>query len=166
MSRSTPAVRRQKQLQSRRNKAAGLFEQGLSQSEIARRLGVTPASVCRWHQAWRGEGIQGLEVAKHLGRPRRLSAEQVEELESALLEGPGAHGFRTELWTLPRVGELIRRKFGVRYCKSNVWNVMRRLGWSLQRPTTRASERDEDAIATWKKEHWPKLKKGAAGRKR
>lgn len=166
MSKSTPAARRQRELQKRRDHAARLFAKGMSQAEVARRVGVTPASVCRWHQAWMREGVEGLRVAEHLGRPTRLDASQLEELEEALLEGPGAQGFATELWTLPRVAELIKHRFGVRYHEGHVWRIMRKLGWSLQRPTTRARERDEEAITTWKKKRWPELKKGARGRKR
>lgn len=166
MRHSTPAARRTRELQKRRNQAARLFEQGKSQSEVARRLGVTPASAHRWFHAWEREGVEGLKIAPHLGRPSRLDAGQLQELEEALLEGPSAHGFATELWTLPRVAELIKREFGVQYHEGHVWRVMRKLGWSLQRPTTRARERDEGAIEAWKKTHWPKLKKGAPGRKR
>ena len=57
--------------------------------------------------------------------------------------------------------QLVERLFGVHYHPGHVWRVMRRLGWSLQRPTTRARERDEEAIASWRKSEWPKLKKGA-----
>jgi len=41
-----------------------------------------------------------------------------------------------------------------------VWKILRRLGWSCQRPAARALERDEKAIQRWKKERWPELKKG------
>ncbi len=164
MSKSTPAARHQRYLQARRDRAVRLFEQGKTQAEVVRRLGISATSVSRWYQVWGKHGAEGLRAAKHFGRPSRLDASELAGLEAALLEGPGAHGFATELWTLPRVAELIKREFGVRYHQGHVWRVMRKLGWSLQRPTTRARERDEDAIAHWKKKHWPKLKKGAQGR--
>lgn len=53
-----------------------------------------------------------------------------------------------------------KRSFGVTYHPGHVWKVMRRLGWSLQRPTTRARERDEPAIARWSREDWPRLERG------
>jgi hypothetical protein len=45
---------------------------------------------------------------------------------------PGAlqAGYRTDLWTLPRVTELIHQKFGVRYHPAHVWKVLTALGWS------------------------------------
>jgi transposase len=113
----------------------------------------------RWAEAWEEQGLEGLRAAGRAGRKPRLSSEQLREVEQALLEGPLASGYATELWTLPRVAELIQRIAGVRYHPGHVWRVMHQLGWSLQRPTTRAKERDEEAIQRWVKTTWPALKK-------
>jgi hypothetical protein len=80
-------------------------------------------------------------------------------VDRALHEGPNAHGYATDLWTLPRIRDVIERVSGVRYHEGHVWRVMRQLGWSLQKPTTRARERDEEAIRRWVRERWPQLKK-------
>ena len=72
---------------------------------------------------------------------------------------PGAHGYATELWTLARVAEVIERITGVRYHPGHVWRLLRELGWSVQRPARRAAERDEEAIARWIKQDWPRVKK-------
>ena len=105
-------------------------------------------------------------MAGRFGRPPWLTDAQKERLQGALLEGADAHGFGTDLWTLPRITELIERLFDVRYHPGHVWWVLRDLGWSVQRPTTRAKERDEAAIARWVRREWPRLKKGAAGARR
>jgi len=76
---------------------------------------------------------------------------------------PRAHGWSTELWTLERIGLLLQRQFGVSYHPGHVWRILRSLGWSLQRPATRARERDEKAIEGWKKQAWPRLKKTPEG---
>ena len=84
-----------------------------------------------------------------------------------MLKGPAANGFATELWTLPRVAEVIERVSGVRYHPGQVWRILRQqLGWTRQRPARRAVERDDAAIAQWVKQRWPNLKKahGAGGR--
>ena len=70
-----------------------------------------------------------------------------------------ANGFATELWTLPRVAELIEEMFGRRYSDSQVWRILTAMKWSCQRPTGRASQRDEAAITQWKDKRWPALKK-------
>jgi transposase len=77
-------------------------------------------------------------------------------------QGARAHGFRNELWTLARIATVIDRPFGITYCPSGVWYLLRRLGWRPQKPARRARERDEEAIATWPKAAWPALKKSPA----
>ena len=47
-------------------------EQGLSMREVARRFGVSPATVCRWHGRWRrASGGQRCSLACLLDRPSR-----------------------------------------------------------------------------------------------
>jgi transposase len=84
---------------------------------------------------------------------------QKKQLVELLLRGPLAAGYRTDLWTLRRVGEVIQEKFGIRYCVANVWKLMRGFGWSCQKPEKKARERDEGAIRHWKRFAWPHIKK-------
>jgi transposase len=60
---------------------------------------------------------------------------------------------------LRRVGQLIEEKFSRRYSESQVRRILVSLGFSSQRPTSRALERDEGAIRRWKRVRWPELKK-------
>jgi transposase len=146
-------------LKARRMKAAQLFEQGHPQAEVVRRLGVSRPTAHRWHQAWRGQGRAGLRGAGRAGRRARLNAESRRRLVAALLRGPTAWGFRTDLWTLERVGQVIGKTCHVSYSIPQVWRVLRQLGWSRQRPDRRARERDEMAIRRWVRGRWPRIKK-------
>jgi transposase len=148
-----------KALEQRRLKAAQFFEQGMMQAEVARRLKVSSTTVSRWWRAWKTEGRRGLRAAGRAGRKPRLTVSELAQIEEALRRGPQAHGYATELWTLPRIRDLIERVTGVRYHEGHVWRVMRKLGWSLQKPTTRARERDEEAIRRWVHDRWPQVKK-------
>jgi len=144
------------------------LDQGRSQAQVARELGVTPAAVCQWARARDEDGDEGLKARPHPGRPSKLDARQRKRLEKLLLQGPRRHGYATELWTLPRVAELIERHFGVSYDPSGVWHVLTRMGFSAQKPDPRgrrARERDEDAIAAWRKKDWPRIKKSAKARR-
>lgn len=138
-------------------KAARLLRAGLGQSEVARELGVHRQSVCRWARELERLGVRGLRKAKHTGRPPRLSAVQLRDIERALGRGPEAFGFTSGLWTASRVRDLIEYRTGVRYHEDHVWRILRKLGSSCQRPTGRALERDEPAIARWKKLEWPRI---------
>jgi transposase len=157
---SPSSARGAKAARQRRLRAARLFAQGLSQAEVARRLGTSRQNASRWHAKWRQGGRAALAGPTRLGRPPRLGAVDWRRVERALLRGPQAHGFDTDLWTLPRVAEVIWRLTGVSYHPGHVWWLLRRHHWSPQRPARRASERDEDEIARWRAEEWPRIKGG------
>ena len=146
-------------LERRRMEAAKLLKQGMSQSEVARRLGVHRQSVIRWARQLAQSGRAGLKKAGRAGRKPQLSGAQLKQIEHALKRGPEAFGYASGLWTASRVRELIEDQCGVRYHQAHVWRILRQLGWSCQRPSGRALERDEEAIRYWKQVRWPQLKK-------
>ena len=93
------------------------------------------------------------------GRPPRFSQSQKRKLLRLLNRGPCAAGYTTDLWTLPRIAKLIEKHFGIRYHPGHVWRVMMNLEWTWQKPQRRATQRDEETIARWKKYEWPSIKK-------
>ena len=52
---------------------------------------------------------------------------------------------------------MIEREFGVRYHPAHVSRLLRAVGWSVQRPIRRATQRGEAAIAAWSAERWRAL---------
>lgn len=151
-------------LERRRFRAFGLLNKGLSEAEVARRVGVHRQSVNRWAKQIDDKGRAGLKQAGRAGRKSRLRETDLKRLELGLKQGPQALGYETHLWTLERVAELIERDFGVEYHPGHVGWLLKKLGWSCQRPTGRALERDEQAIKRWKKRRWPELKKKSSER--
>jgi len=154
------------ELERRRLRALSLLGEGLLPVEVARRVGVDRRSVRRWKAAARQGGREAVRSRPTPGRPTKLSAHNRRRLEVALLKGAQAAGFPTDLWTCPRVAEIIHRRFGVRYHVHHVGRLLHALGWSPQKPRRLAIERDEAAIERWVKKEWPRIKKTppAAGR--
>lgn len=150
-------------LERRRLRAHTLLRSGLSEAEVARQVGVHRQSVNRWVKQIDEHGRKGLKQAGRAGRKSRLSQADLRDLETRLRQGAQAIGYDTDLWTLERVAELIKRDFGVEYHPGHVGWLLGKLGWSCQRPTGRALERDEGAIRRWKKQ-WAKLKKKPGAR--
>lgn len=147
-------------IETRRIAGARLLKRKVPQAEVARRLEVSRQSVSRWaQQLAEVNGAIGRLKGKSLGRPRRLDAAQCAALSQALLKGALQAGFPTELWTVKRVRVLVKREFGIGYSNTGCWELLRRLGFSPQKPEKRALQRDEEAIATWKRKTWPALKK-------
>jgi transposase len=148
-----------KTLERRRRRAIALLEQGLSLSEVARRVQASVGSVYQWQQAWRAGGEVALAPKPVQGAPRKLTDAQREQLVPLLLQGARANGFPNELWTLKRIAAVIQVHFAVRYHPAHVWKILRGLGWSCQVPERRAIQRDEAAMAHGKRSRWPAIKK-------
>lgn len=150
-----------KELEARRKVAARMFELGKSLREVAESCGVSLTAVKLWKRAWKTGGVQALAPKPHPGKQPLLSSADLKRLEKRLLAGAQRAGFSSDWWTCPRVAILIERQFDVRYHPDHVWKVLRRLGWTCQKPERRARERDEAAIEHWRKREWPRIKKGA-----
>jgi transposase len=151
------------QLESRRLKAWKLLREGVAPVDVARRLGVDRRSVRRWRAQGERGGNAALAARPTPGRPPRLDAHQRDRLVACLLAGAQACGFATPLWTCPRVAQVIRRQFKVRYHVDHVGRLLRGLGFSPQKPERRARERDEAEIQRWVREEWPRVKKTPRG---
>ncbi|EQD77897.1 transposase ISLbp6, partial [mine drainage metagenome] len=65
----------------------------------------------------------------------------------------------TDLWTLRRIAAVLEREWGVHYTKSGTWVLLQRSGFSWQRPSRQAREKDLVRVAHWKRYTWPRLKK-------
>ena len=85
------------QMEERRLAGAMLLRQGrLKQAAIARQVGVSRASVCRWAATLAREGRGGLRARPRTGRPGRLDAAAWTRLGRLLDRGAIAAGFDTE----------------------------------------------------------------------
>jgi transposase len=150
-------------LEARRRRGLRLLDQGRSLNEVARLLDCAPSSVMRWRDARDAGGEEALRVRFSPGRPPKLGARDRRRLIRLLQRGARAHGYTTDLWTTERIARVIFREFRVRYHRAHVGRVLHSLGWSVQKPERRALERDEEKIARWKHETWPRIKKKPRG---
>jgi transposase len=147
------------ELEARRRRAAELLSRGKGVNEVARIIGCSTGSVDRWKKAVKRRGPDGLKAKPHPGPTPRLNQAQKRRLESLLRKGAVAAGYSNDLWTCRRVADLIGKTFDVWYDPDHVWRILHALGWSAQKPETRARERDEKAIERWRKKDWPRIKK-------
>lgn len=148
-----------KHIEHLRQQAISVFDTALSNAEIGRRLRVSRPTVSQWRTRYRNEGAHALKLAAP-GPEARLSREQINQIALALLQGPQAHGYPSQLWTLERIADLIEKTTGVHYHPGHVWRILKQMNWSCQKPQTRAKERDEAAIAHWHEVEWPRIKRG------
>ncbi|MFI7547319.1 winged helix-turn-helix domain-containing protein [Actinoplanes sp. NPDC049599] len=142
-----------------RQRAAELFAADVSAIEVAQRLEVSTKSAYQWRRAWVTGGAQALASKGTSGPDPKLSDGQLARLRQRLEQGPAAAGYgEDQRWTLVRVVALIATLFHLRVSMTTAWQAMRRLGYTAQMPIHRAAERDEAAIAAWRRYQWPSLK--------
>jgi transposase len=139
--------------------AAEMIEAGASDREVARRFRVSRMSANRWRRASAAGGRAALASKGAGGARCKLTPAQVHELEAVLEAGPAVWGWdEDQCWTLARIAEVVRRRFGVAYTLAGLDLLLHRIGWSVQVPARQAAERDEARIARWREETWPVVK--------
>jgi transposase len=147
--------------EARRLQALALRQKGWKQTEIAEALGVTDGAVSQWFRLVDRQDATALRAHSHPGRPPELTRGQKNLIPDLLSHGAEAYGFRGDVWTNARVAKVIEWEWSVCYHRSHVARLLKELQWTPQLPIVRATQRDEDAIASWRKEQWPELKKQA-----
>jgi transposase len=143
----------------RRLRAWQLYETGWKQKDIAVALGVSEGAVSQWISKGRAGGMAALRTVPHPGPASKLTQEQRTRLKGLLDQGAEAFGFHGNVWTTERVAWLIKKQFGVSYHPAHCSRLLRQMKYSQQKPITRATQRDEGAIATWRDQTFPALKK-------
>jgi len=151
----------QKEMEARRLQAAPYFKKQWSERVIGRMCGVSSVAIHQWKVAWKAKGLNGLR-AGYYGPPSKLPPHKEKTVRKKILEGAEIHGFSGDFWTLNRITEAVKSWTGVLYQDRSVWHLLRRLGFSCQKPLKRAVERDEEAIRTWKQKTWLLIKKGGS----
>jgi len=147
------------ELERRRRRALELLGEGMNPPQIAQALDCSLSSVYYWNDLRKRKGEDALKPRPVPGRPDKLTSRQRQSLTKVLVKGPLARGYSTDLWTLKRISEVIDDRFDVSYHPSHVWKILQELGWSCQKPETKARERDEKEIKRWKRYVWPHIKK-------
>lgn len=150
----------------RRCLAVQRVAEGYSTWEVADFLGVDPSSVRRWLAAYRCHGSEGLTAWPGLGpgRPASLTNTQEKIVLRWLSDPPLEHGFATELWSAPRLAQLIEEEFGVHFHPDYLGTWLRQRGYTPQKPRRVPREKDNAAIARWLAEDWPRIKRTASRR--
>ena len=143
----------------RRFLAYEMYQQGWYQTDIAKALGVAKSGVSQWISRAKKEGVESLRTHKAPGPTPRLSAEQMQQLPLLLAKGAEAYGFSGDVWTRKRVAAVIEQEWHVKYHPDHIGRLLAACGWTRQKPTLRATQRDEQAIRDWCEQRFPTLKK-------
>lgn len=153
------AIYKQADYEALRRRCVELKQAGWRQADIARAFGLTAGWVSQTLKTYREQGDSGLTTGKRTGAPSRLTADQLDKLTKELAKGAEQHGFWGQVWTRSRINEVIAKLFGVSYDPSQVGRLLKKVGWSRQKPARQARQQDPQAVANWREERLPALKK-------
>ena len=137
-----------------------LHLEGNSQTSIAKLVNCSQAWVSKILKRYKTDGEKAFRV-KGIppGKKSKLSQDQLRTLGQLLLQGAIDHGFETDNWTRVRVAQVIEQHFGVRYSAAHISRIMKKIGFSSQKPQSRSYRKDEQQARIWKNETLPQIKK-------
>ena len=142
----------------RRKRAYEQVEAGWTQTKVAEALGLTEGAVSQWMKRAREGGVEALRHQAPPGAASKLSAEQLASLPDIMTRGAEAYGFSGAVWTRARVRQVIQDVFGVNYHIDHMSYLLKKIGWSSQKPIRRAAQRNEAKIQEWQ-ENWTGVEK-------
>jgi transposase len=145
-------------LEALRFDAVKRIEAGESPEVVAAGLGFNRRTIYRWLEAFHYGGEDALAAKPVPGAPPKLGAQQMAKLARMIRDKtPLQYSFEFALWTLAIIRELIKREFGVSLSEVSVGRVMKRLGFSAQRPLYRAWQQDPRLVKRWREQEFPRL---------
>jgi len=143
----------------RRLHAVLLNHQRHTSGQIADVLGAPRSKVSLWLGQYERYGWEALLEGHRSGRPKELSLAQLSQLDGVIDSGPIAYGFSTGVWTSPMIARVIAEEFQVHYHPGHVRKVLKRMGFSVQRPRRQLAKADPVAQDRWQRYTYPRLKK-------
>ncbi len=147
----------------RRRVVRAVEKEGMSQAEAVRKFGVSKTAVYNWLKAYRTGGSTALK-SKPQGRPRRsrLAGHQAATTVRIIQDRcPDQMKLPFALWTREAVGELILDRFEIDLSVWTVGRLLKKWGFTPQKPLRRAYERDPVAVQRWLDEEYPAIKRQA-----
>jgi transposase len=111
---------------------------------------VSHKSICNWVHSYNRYGLDGLKDKPRSGRPSRLDESQRSTLRAAIMDKPEKFGYSSGVWNGSIVLDYIQKAFGISYKKAQVYNLLRRFGFTYQRGKAfypEPSEREERVSA-------------------
>lgn len=128
-----------------------LVAQGMSCRQVSELLGDAPRTVSYWVRRFESEGLAGLAEAERSGRPRRVTEDQINQIQEAIRRTPVEYGLMANFWDGKLLSHFIHQRFavelGVRQCQ----RLFRQLGFRLRKPRPQIAQADPRLRQAFKK---------------
>jgi transposase len=140
-------------------------QDGASQAEAARAVGVQRQTVNIWLKRYREQGDDGLLDGRRVSARKgqgALTADEARRVRRWIADKtPDQLRLPFALWTSRAVRELIERRLGKRLGLSTVQLYLKRWGMTPQKPLARAKQRSPATVATWLGRDYPAIARRA-----
>lgn len=124
---------------------------GMPVKEIASLYNESPTTISYWTKKVVEQGVESLKSGEHSGRKPRLSAEQLHQLDEDLQKSPTDFGYELSIWDGLVLSRHLLDHYDVNIQVRQCQRIMRKLGYTLQRPQTKPSGSDLVAQKEFKK---------------
>ena len=146
-------------LETLRKSAVDRINSGESPEFVAKGLGINRRTIYRWLSAYHYGGEEALNAKAIPGAPPKVNASVLQNLATIVREkNPLQEKFEFALWTLAMIRELLRRDFGIKISEVSVGRLMKRIGFTPQRPLYRAWQQDAQLVDSWLATEFPQIK--------
>ena len=145
-----------------RIRAVQRVQDGESPEEVIKTLGFSRACIYNWLARYRGGGWHALQSGKQSGRPKKLTGIEIAWIYNTVRDkDPQQLKLPFALWTRKMVADVIKKKFGIKLSLTSVGRLLRQLGFSPQKPLHRTYQQNPEAVADWKNNTFPEIRKRA-----
>jgi len=149
-----------KTLEEIRTRAVQRVQAGESPEAVIQTLGFTRSCIYEWLARYRTGGWAGLKAKALAGRPKKITARQMEWLWKTITQSnPLQHRFEFALWTRQMVQVLLWEEFRLQLSLASVSRLLAQLGLTCQRPLFRALEQDPKRVKSWLTTEYPAIQK-------
>lgn len=147
----TEACRVKDGSQARRCLAIAAVLEGQSRSDAARMAGMDRQTLRDWVHRYNADGVAGLHDRPRPGRPARMSAAQLADLDTIVEEGPDVAKDGVVRWRCADLKAVVAERFGVTLSEGSIGRVLRTRGFRRISPRPRHPRGDEAAQEAFKK---------------
>lgn len=139
-----------------------LYKQGFSAPKIADWFDRDSTTLYRWFDLFENNSLDdAIYDDNREGRSKKLPEEKFPELEKKLKKGAEEYGFTGQIWTGPRIAQVIEEEFGISVAAKTARRYVKQFGWSRQKPHQRFNQRDEEEIKQFRNKKWPNIRENA-----
>lgn len=123
---------------------------GMTFTDAAAAVGIERQSLGDAVKRYNAEGLDGLKDRPKPGRTPKLTEAQRDELKTVIEKGPEPETDGISAYTLNDLVAIVAKRFGVTYHPGHMSLIVRKLGFSRQKPRPFNPKKDEAAQAAFK----------------